>query len=316
MSTFFHVCLHHFASNTNPRDSSLRNLTDIATRSFQVPVLTRSVMPKVKKYFKQPTAKPGRKVPQKGRQFTLGFKKKVIAWKTIDNMKPKEIHKRVSAELGYAVSQSTLATWWSPKHRANLEEVGPDRTNDTDTRLSTKQRPAILVDMEHILARKVRAIILTGVPYTRQVIQILAIHIFHKLLSYHLYDVHGHRKNPGDRIPEQVLDAVEHSQIVSRYLCKSSKKTEHHKSVSASQNSQVGIYMCKLCPRVFRCEVNLTLHVYWHTIQTHGNDIADIENPNEISDDEGEQEDFEFKFSASPGWVYNFLNRHDYVNWE
>ena len=54
MSTFFHVCLHHFASNTNPRDSSLCNLTDIATRSFQVPVLTRSVMPKVKKPFKQP----------------------------------------------------------------------------------------------------------------------------------------------------------------------------------------------------------------------------------------------------------------------
>ena len=93
MSTFFHVCLHHFASNTNPRDSSLRNLTDIATWSFQVPVLTRSVMPKVKKPFKQPKAKPGRKVPQKRRQFTLGFKKKVIAWKTIDNMKPKEIHK-------------------------------------------------------------------------------------------------------------------------------------------------------------------------------------------------------------------------------
>ena len=100
----------------------------------------------------------------------------------------------MEAELGYAVSESTLSTWWSAKSLANIEQVGPDRTNDTDTRLSNKQRPAILIDMEYILARKVRAIILTGVPYTRQVIQILAIHIFHKLLSYHLYDVHGHRK--------------------------------------------------------------------------------------------------------------------------
>ena len=68
-------------------------------------------MPKVKKPFKQPKAKPGRKVPQKRRQFTIGFKKKVIAWRTIDNMKPKEIHKKVEAELGFAVSDSTLSTW-------------------------------------------------------------------------------------------------------------------------------------------------------------------------------------------------------------
>ena len=114
MSTFLQVCLHHFASNTNPRDSLLRNLTAIASLCYAVISSACfnqiTVMPKVTNPFKQPKAKPGRKVPQKRRQFTLGFKKKVIAWKTIDNMKPKEIHKKVEAELGYAVSQSTLAT--------------------------------------------------------------------------------------------------------------------------------------------------------------------------------------------------------------
>ena len=193
-------------------------------------------MPKVKKPFKQPKAKPGRKVPQKRRQFTLAFKAKVIAWKTVDKMKPCDIRKKVQTELGYYVKPSTLSTWWGPKYVTRLEQVGPDRANATDTRLSNRQRPAILVDMEHILARKVRAIILTGVPYTRQIIQILAIHIFHKLVSFHIYDAKGHRKNPGERIPEQLLGAVEHSQIVNRYLSSSSIKTEHHKDMNVHRN--------------------------------------------------------------------------------
>ena len=124
-------------------------------------------MPKVKKPFKQPKAKPGRKVPQKRRQFTLAFKAKVIAWKNVDNMRPCDIRQKLYTELGYYVKSSTLSTWWNPKFSTRLEQVGPERANATDTRLSNRQRPAILVDMEHILARKVRAIILTGVPYTR-----------------------------------------------------------------------------------------------------------------------------------------------------
>ena len=151
-------------------------------------------MAKMKKPFKQNKAKPGRKVPQKRRQYKLGFKEKVRAWKVVDKMKPKDICKRVAAELGYEVAMSTLSTWWAPKTLEKIQEVAPDRTNANDTRLNNKQRPAVLVDMEYILARKVRAIMLTGVPYTRTVIQILAIHIFHKLISYNLYDVHGQRK--------------------------------------------------------------------------------------------------------------------------
>ena len=262
-------------------------------------------MAKNKRAFKPLKKKPGRKVRQKRRQYKLWLKNKVIHWKTVDNLTPKQIRNKVKAEVGYEIAPSTLSTWWSPATLANISEVGPDRTNANDTRLSSKQRPAILIDMEHILARKVRAILLTGVPYTRQVIQILAIHIFHKLASYKLYDHNGHRKNPGERISAEVIDSVEHSTIVSRYMCKSNKKTEFHKSMETKRNATRANIECKLCPRKFKGEVNMTLHVYWHTIQEQGG----LENPLDISADEDDED--QFKVSASAGWVYNFLNRHD-----
>ena len=43
------------------------------------------------------------------------------------------------------------------------------------------------------------AIKLTGLPYTREIVQILAIHIFHKLVRYNLYNEYGQRKNPDQR---------------------------------------------------------------------------------------------------------------------
>ena len=118
--------------------------------------------------------------------------------------------------------QRLHSTWWADKTLANISEVGPDRTNANHTRRINTQRRAILIDMEHILARKVKAILLTGVPYTRQGIQILAIDIFHKLASYNLYDHNGHRNHPGEKISADIIDTVEHSKIV---MCKSNKKT-------------------------------------------------------------------------------------------
>merc|ERR1712055_141785 len=152
-------------------------------------------------------------------------------------MKNKDISKRVEAELGYLVTMPTLCTWWAPKTVANIQQLAPDRTNVNDTRYNHTQRPDVFVDMEQILARKVRAILLTGVPYSRTVVQILAIHIFHKLIAYNLYDVHGQRKQRSEKLDEEIINAVEHSRLASRYMCRSSTKTEHHKDMSSSKNS-------------------------------------------------------------------------------
>ena len=81
--------------------------------------------------------------------------------------------------------------------------------------------------MELILARKVRAVALTGVPYSRDVLRLLAIHIYHKLVTYNIYNQQGQRKNPENKIDENI-HAVEHTKLATRYLVKSSKKTEYH----------------------------------------------------------------------------------------
>ena len=45
----------------------------------------------------------------------------------------------------------------------------------------------------------------------------------------------------------------------------------------------------KICPRIFKSEVNITLHVYWHTLKEHQKD-EDPDDPME-EDDSSEDED-------------------------
>ena len=212
----------------------------------------------------QKKPKDGRNEPQRRKQYSVAFKKKVVAWKIHDKLTLTEVWKKVKHELGYEISKSTLSTWWSPKYLEKLELATPETSSNTyDTRINRKQRPDVLVDMEMILARKVRAITLNGIPYTREVLQILATHIYNKLLSYNLYDEHGHRKNPGERIDAEVIHSVEKCRLVAQYLSKSNNKTEHHKSKDASRNLPSAGNKCRMCPRAFKSEVNLTLHVYY-----------------------------------------------------
>ena len=254
----------------------------------------------------QKKPKDGRNEPQRRKQYSVAFKKKVVAWKIQDKLTLTEISKKVKHELGYEISKSTLSTWWSPKYLEKLELATPETSSNTyDTRINRKQRPDVLVDMEMILARKVRAIPLNGIPYTRQVLQLLATHIYNKLLSYNLYDEHGLRKNPGERIDAEVIHSVEKCRLVAQYLSKSNNKTEHHKSKDASRNLPSAGNQCRLCPRAFKSEVNLTLHVYYHTLSE---DDDAIDDPMGCEDeDEGEGE---FRFTASTGWLYRFCQRH------
>ena len=285
---------------TVARDSLVQRLTAVSS-------LIRSSCSKLVMARNRRPCKPNQKMPvRKGRQercqYRLGLKATVVHWKTVDKLTPQQIRMKVIAELGHDVPLSTLSTWWSDKTLEKISEVGPDRTNGNHTRRINTQRRAILIDMEHILVMKVKAMQMTGIPCTREGIQILAIDIFHKLASYNLYDHNGHRNHPGENISADIIDRVKHSKIV---MCKSNKNTEFHKSVKTMRNAARANLECKLCPRKFKGKVNMTLHVYWHTIEQEGG----IENPLDMSDDEDDEE--QFKFTASAGWVFNFLRRHD-----
>ena len=170
---------------------------------------------------KQPKAKPGRKVKLKRKSYPLDLKTTVIAWKKVDKMKTSEIQKRLKDLYNLDVADSTLSTWWNPKNLAKVGNMSSDRRNVKDKRINPTQRPDVLVDMERILSRKVIAINLTGLPYTREIVQILAIHIFHKLIGYNLYNAQGHRKNPNQDIDEEIIQSVEQTRLATQYLSKS-----------------------------------------------------------------------------------------------
>ena len=114
-----------------------------------------------------------------------------------------------------------------------VENIAPDRINVPDVRYNPKQRPDVIVDMEKILVRKVISIRVNGLPFSREILQILAIHIFHKLIAYNLYNEQGQRKHPDQAIEEHMIQAVEYAQLTTHYLAKSTKKTEWHKSQKA-----------------------------------------------------------------------------------
>ena len=156
----------------------------------------------------------------------MQLKAKVRYWKLNEGMSLKDIKKRLVEEDKLKIADSTLSTWWSPSTMEKVKNIAPERINANDVRYNPKQRPDLIVDMEYILARKVISIRVSGLPFSREILQILAIHIFHKLISYNLYNEQGQRKHPDQPIDEDIIQAVEHAQLTTQYLAKSTKKTE------------------------------------------------------------------------------------------
>ena len=218
-------------------------------------------------------------------------------------------------EHNLTVSLSTIVSWWSPTTLAQIENIASDRLNVQDTRFNPKQRPDILVDTERVLFRKVIANKGTGLPYTKTVMQLLAINIFNKLCTFNFYDEGGQRKNCNLEISEEVMKAVEHPMLAHKYLARNNKKTEWHKSCNVQRNISPGKTVpkpCELCPRIFKSEINFTLHIYWHTYRqdSRGTMNEDADDPSEqdnSSDEEEDNSDVEYRFVASPGWIQNFF---------
>ena len=253
------------------------------------------------------------------KKYAQTLKQKARYWKFEEHMKPTHIQKRLLQEDNLEVPLPTLSDWWSPKTMQHVENLAEDRLNVPDVRINRAQRPDVMVDMEKILARKIFTIKLHGLPYSRDILQVLAIHIYHKLQSYGLYNERGQRKNPGQPIEEDMLQAVEKARLTTNYLAKSNRKTEFHKSFEVTRNAGVTSYgptgpnRCKFCPRLFKDSVNLTLHVYYHAV--YDTRKAAHEDPtqegNSASEEDEEDPTSVLKFKASPGWIEKFLQRHE-----
>ena len=46
----------------------------------------------------------------------------------------------------------------------------------------------------------------------------------------------GREKNPDQVIDEEIINSVEHAKLATKYLYKSTRKTEYHKSTDAQRN--------------------------------------------------------------------------------
>ena len=205
----------------------------------------------------------GRKTRKK---FTLYQKFKAIQWKTRDNMSPKEIRAKLKEEFDIIVAPGTLAGWYTDEMVKKFNNMATDRIMVPDVHHNPKQRPDILVDMENILKMKCDAVASTGIPYIYSIIRLLALHIFHKLLASNLYDSKGQRKDQNMVLDEEVINSVQHARLLTQYMASSCKKTEYHKSMDVKRNSEgITRYNCNQCKRSFTIDINLTLHVYWHT---------------------------------------------------
>ena len=100
--------------------------------------------------------------------------------------------------------------------------------------------------------------------------------------------------------------------IFKKWLVKSTRKTEYHQSSTARGNDPTVPHLCKLCPRRFKSNVNLTLHVYWHTI----NDQEVIDNSDDAPADPMEviesQDDELYRFTITIAITMTFFC---YISW-
>ena len=130
----------------------------------------------------------------KRKRYTITQKHEVYKWKMFNNMSLKNIQKKFKQIYNIDAAQGTLAGFYNAEMQRRFRETAMDRINVTDVRINSKQRPDVLVDLENILARRCNAVGRTGIPYIWKIAQMLAIHIFNKLVATQIYNAQGQRK--------------------------------------------------------------------------------------------------------------------------
>ena len=233
-------------------------------------------------------------------------------------MKLKDIVPKFKEKYKINAPPGTLAGFYNTEMKEKFSKMAVDRVHVTDTRINPKQRPDVLVDLEMILARRCNAVGRTGIPYIWKIAQMLAIHIFNKLVATKIYNTKGQRKEQDKPLPEELISNVEQSRLVAKYMAKSSVKTEYHKSMDAAKNVTTDPKnSCTHCDRKFKDNINFTLHCYYHSCRDNlALSIVDEEEvqveEEGLSDEEDDVSTISvFRFKASPGWLTNFMTRHD-----
>ena len=113
--------------------------------------------------------------------------------------------------------------------------------------------------MEGMLARRCNAVGRTGIPYVARIAHLLALHIFHQLVQTNVYDSKGQRKEQDKVLQEEMTHTVQHATLIRKYLAKSTRKTEYHKSTNPERNTIRARYKCNECNRQFECDkLNIT----------------------------------------------------------
>ena len=238
--------------------------------------------------------------PKKRKRYTMEMKYQVYTWKKFKNMRLIDIRKKFKETFNMDVAEGTLAGFYAANMVKFFSKTAIDRLKVVDVRINPKQRPDILIDMEGMLARRCNAVGRTGIPYVCRIARLLALHIFHKLVASNIYDSKGQRKEQDKVLDEEMRHTVEHATLIRKYMAKSSRRTEFHKSTKQERNTpKDGLkHRCNECNRLFQDDVNLTLQVYWHTCKDRR---AIARDQGQHDDEDEDEEEEEHNGNAPPG---------------
>ena len=161
--------------------------------------------------------------------------------------------------------------------------------------------------MELILARKCDAVARHGIPCIYCILRLIALHIFNRLLVSNVYGSQGQRKQQHRVLDDEIINSVQHAKLLTKYMLRSCENTEYHKSQDINCNTPgTTIHNCNSCPRSFKEDINLTLHVYWHTCQERkanarkkGQHVpAELEEEDQSDEEDSNSSDLPFRFKA------------------
>ena len=225
-----------------------------------------------------------------------------------------DIKRNVKEKYGQDVPDGTLCGFYKGNLEKYFHKTAEDRLKVKDFRINPKQRPDIVLDMEGILARRCIAVARTGLPYVSRIARLLGLHIYHQLLQTGVYDIKGQRKKQDKPLEVEMTLSVQANTLIRKHVAKSTKSTEFHKSTDPARNEIKAKKRCNQCSRQFESDVNLTLHLFWHTCTTRSNIDRDLgnsqpEDEDEEEEEEGEEDNEEPRtgedkvFTCSPLWT-------------
>ena len=129
--------------------------------------------------------RPPKKVPKGGRiqkpvqsrhRYTLSTKKKAIELHE-GGMSLKNIQQWFRDNENTEMKRTTICTFYNPRNRTKMNEMGDLDGNNNDTCINIKQRPHIIVDLEQVLNIHVKRSQENGLPLTLQAASIAAVQL-------------------------------------------------------------------------------------------------------------------------------------------